>query len=474
MNESPVQDEAPAAVPRRSRLRWILLGIVLVVAAIVGVFAYVIHEQDRELREAIAEADRLDPGWRFEDLQAARENVPDAENGAVFVLAARGKIPARWLAPPAGELTLDMRLAAGPPPQRPNEADLKELREELAKAEIRQATEIARQLADRRRGRYTVAWKSDGIGTMVPHIGDVREVVRLLVLDARWRALNGDVEGALLSCRAALNASRSIGDEPITLSQLTRAGCASQMVRALEHVLAQGEAPATALEQLQRCVAEEAEEPLELTAARSDRVVFYQFFEVVRTGRFDRASYGLAPSKFGARGDDLMDRGKARAGEAAYLRYYNQVVEALKLPTEAQQEALGNVREPDVPLPKLLEALSRGTGEKGWGWIAKRFHLATAELRCATAALAAERYRLATGHWPNSLDVLVPKYLSAVPVDPFDGQPLRLKHLPEGLVVYSIGPDKRDDGDPIDRDAPGAQVRIARFQLWNVDLRGKK
>jgi hypothetical protein len=474
MNESPVQDEAPVAVPRRSRLRWILLGVVVVIAAIVGVCAYVIHEQDRELREAIAEADRLDPGWRFENLQGGRSQVPDTENGALLVLAAARNIPPRWLAPPAGEMTLEMRLAAAPPSQRPIEADLKELREELAKAEIRQATEIARQLTDRRRGRYTVAWKSDGIGTLVPHVGDVREVVRLLVLNARWRALNGDLAGAVLSCWAALNASRSIGDEPITLSQLTRAGCASQTVRALEHVLAQGEASANALEQLQQSLAEEAEEPLELTAARSDRVIFYQFFEVVRTGRFDRASYGLAPSKFGARGDDLMDRGKARAGEAAYLRYYNQVVEALKLPTEAQQEALGNIREPDVPLPKLLEALSRGTGEKGWGWIAKRFHLATAQLRCATAALAAERYRLATGHWPKGLDSLVPKYLPAVPLDPFDGQPLRLKQLPEGLVVYSIGPDKRGDGDSIDRDAPGAQGRIARFQLWNVEFRGKK
>ena len=55
MNESTVQDEAPAAVPRRSRLRWIVLAIVVVIAALVGVIAYVIHEQDRELREAIEE-----------------------------------------------------------------------------------------------------------------------------------------------------------------------------------------------------------------------------------------------------------------------------------------------------------------------------------------------------------------------------------------------------------------------------------
>ncbi len=468
MSESTVQDEAPAAVPRRSRLRWIVLGVALIIAAIVGVCAYVIHEQDRELREAIAEADHLDPGWRFEDLQAARESVPDAENGALLVLAARGKMPARWLASPAGVLTLDMRLARVPSLHRADESDLKELKEELGKVEIVQATEIARQLADRPRGRYTVAWKSDGIGTLVPHVGEVREVVRLLVLDAHWRALNGHLDGALLSCRAALNASRSIGDEPLTISQLTRGGCASQTVHALEQVLAQGEASAKALEKLQQSLAEEAEEPLELIAARSDRVIFYQFFEVVRAGRFDRASYGLKNSVLGGTGDNLLDRGKARACEAAYLRYYNQVVEAVKLPTEAQKAALDNVREPDLPLPKLLEALSRGTGEKGWGWIARRFHLATAELRCATAALAAERYRLANGDWPKDLDALVPKYLPAVPVDPFDGQPLRFNHVPEGFTIFSVGSDETVHRTP---SPPGP---AAAFSLWRVDLRGKK
>jgi hypothetical protein len=472
MNESTVQDEAPAAVPRRSRLRWIVLGVVFVIAAIVGVIAYVIHEQNRELREALAEADHLDPGWRFEDLEAARAQLPDAENGALLLLAARGKMPARWLAPPPGQQTLDMRLVATP--KRPNEADLKELREELAKAEIKQATEIARQLADRPRGRYTVAWKSDGIGTLVPHIGELREVVRLLVLDARWRALNGDLEGAVQSCRAALNAARSVGDEPMTISQLSRTNCSNQTVHALEFALAQGEVPAAALEAFQQSLAAEAEEPLELIAARSDRVAFYQFFEVVRTGRFDRASYGLAPSRLGGRGDDLMDRGKARAGEAAYLRYYNQVVEVVKLPTEAQNEALTDLHEPDVPLPRLLEALSRGTGEKGWAWIAKRFHLATAELRCATAALAAERYRLANRHWPNNLDALVPEYLAAVPVDPYDGQPLRLRRLPEGLIVYSLGPDRTDDGGTVDCEHPLASGTDVGFRLWNVELRGKK
>ncbi len=35
-----------------------------------------------------------------------------------------------------------------------------------------------------------------------------------------------------------------------------------------------------------------------------------------------------------------------------------------------------------------------------------------------------ERYRLATGDFPETLDQLVPDYLEELPPDPFDGEPL--------------------------------------------------
>jgi hypothetical protein len=70
------------------------------------------------------------------------------------------------------------------------------------------------------------------------------------------------------------------------------------------------------------------------------------------------------------------------------------------------------------------------------------------QLRAVQAALAVERYRLGTGSTlPDSLGQLVPKYLAAVPDDPYDGKPLRYKNLsPKGYVAYSIGRNRVDDG----------------------------
>ena len=64
----------------------------------------------------------------------------------------------------------------------------------------------------------------------------------------------------------------------------------------------------------------------------------------------------------------------------------------------------------------------------------------------ADAAIAIERYRRKHGKLPEKLDELVPEFLPQVPVDPFDGQPLRYLIDEEGCRIYSIGEDDTDDG----------------------------
>lgn len=69
-----------------------------------------------------------------------------------------------------------------------------------------------------------------------------------------------------------------------------------------------------------------------------------------------------------------------------------------------------------------------------------------AELRTTRTALVIERYRLAHGDEPpDDLESLVGEFLDTLPEDPFDGRPLRYRRLARGYVVYSIGPDVRDD-----------------------------
>ena len=54
-----------------------------------------------------------------------------------------------------------------------------------------------------------------------------------------------------------------------------------------------------------------------------------------------------------------------------------------------------------------------------------------------------------------------------MPLDPFDGESLRLKRLPAGPVIYSVGPDRTDNGGAIDRRADAPAGTDAGFRLWN-------
>jgi hypothetical protein len=95
-----------------------------------------------------------------------------------------------------------------------------------------------------------------------------------------------------------------------------------------------------------------------------------------------------------------------------------------------------------------------------------------AMLRGAIVALAAERFRQKNGQWPASPDELVQAgLLKAVPTDPYDGKPIRLARTADGLIVYSIGPDKVDNGGLRDRQNPVKAGTDLGFQLWDVKAR---
>ena len=78
-------------------------------------------------------------------------------------------------------------------------------------------------------------------------------------------------------------------------------------------------------------------------------------------------------------------------------------------------------------------------------------------LRSAAIGCAIERFRAAhQDRLPNSLADLVPTYLAGLPLDPYDGRPLRFRPLNPGYVVYGIGPDGEDNqGDSVRKQGAG-------------------
>src|SRR5207253_3147047 len=123
--------------------------------------------------------------------------------------------------------------------------------------------------------------------------------------------------------------------------------------------------------------------------------------EATRAGKLNTAALGMRISFLGATADNLIGRVAARASHAAYLRYLTEVVEIAKLPPEQQHARFRQLQKPNIALPKPLGVMF---GDFTGPAMAATFHAGLGRLRCAIAALAAERYRLEQRRWPETLE----------------------------------------------------------------------
>ncbi|MBP86222.1 MAG: hypothetical protein CMJ64_05830 [Planctomycetaceae bacterium] len=231
-----------------------------------------------------------------------------------------------------------------------------------------------------------------------------------------------------------LIAPRALNKEPIFVSQLVQNAMNSIALSTLEKMLNSFEFSDEDLQQLQQTVRQTDLQTGFRDAMLGERVTGMQ---VIRNpGQLGSE----VPVRLPNTNEDL----------AFYLKYMGKW-------TAASRE----------PFPKALdrvELISQEFEEElaGSGFARVRYQLtalllpamdsifeATARGVAATQAtetfIAVERFRKQQGRFPDSLDALVPEFLSEVPMDPFDGKPLRYVITDDAALIYSIGRNRIDD-----------------------------
>jgi hypothetical protein len=82
-----------------------------------------------------------------------------------------------------------------------------------------------------------------------------------------------------------------------------------------------------------------------------------------------------------------------------------------------------------------------------FGAAVRKYANAQESVDLARVAIALERYHLAHGAYPESLDALAPQFLGKLPHDIINGQPLHYRRTSDGqFVLYSVGWNETDDG----------------------------
>jgi hypothetical protein len=468
------------AVPARRKRRWIrwrlLVGFIAVTIAVpVLWWAIASWRHAAQIAAAIAETDRLDPRWRLAEVLADRPPLADEVNGSLQVARAMKALDAPATRVP--QFPYDAARAASPNVTLSSE-DLEGLRDALnVQAE---ALAEARKLRTLPNGRPTTRYAPGFITTRVTPIQNAREICTLLHFDVFVRAGEGDCDGALQSAHTMLHCARSLGDEVLLLAFQVRLSCINLTIDAVERVLAQGEVDTAALVELQAAFAEELAFPSLVHSLRGERGGIDEAIQLLDNGTLNPGMGGVLTGRPRPTGPGrwLQDRlpTRTQVDRPAFLRRMNELVEFARLPVERQAAKIDRVMEELEEAPEASLKLDRSLRVAIPANL--RLH---ANLRCVIAALAAERYRHQHGVWPKSLDALVEEgLLSSVPLDPYDGQPMRTKQTDGNLVIYSIGRDRTDNSGTIQR---YLERLLARFEppegtdlgvrLWDVSKRAK-
>jgi hypothetical protein len=316
---------------------------------------------------------------------------------------------------------------------------------------------------------------SEGYLTLLPHLSVMKGEAQLFRLEAVVATERGEVDKAITALTNGARTGQLLAEEPFLISQLVRLADLTIALVGTEHLLSRRELTAAQLGRLEVMFTEMSAADGLGRAYLGERASGLSVFDLsgrslAQLAASDGTGEGIVNNAGERAGKGLMSvLGLAGADKRLMMETFDEALrdaerdtpEAVARREKLFDEAAAKARgfPPKIFTGLLLPAMSK---------VGNRFASYEARRRAGVAALAVERYRIAhQGALPDKLDTLVPRQLAEVPVDPYDGQPLRFRRLGKGYVVYSVGSDL-EDNDGLER-TPGAVGKSKYDETFTVE-----
>jgi hypothetical protein len=318
------------------------------------------------------------------------------------------------------------------------------------------AVDLIRRAADRDTCRFQRDWTRPSFEILLPELQSLRNAARLLLLEARREAADGNAEDALRDAARIQRIGRHAASEPILISNLVGIAINTMALETLAQVL-----PTLRKSDLATLDAPEIRDLVTTPPAMASH--FY-----------GEEAFGL--SVFA----DLADNRRS-VTMLSYLLGNSQpepfllrilpaslLYRVFFLPADLagyrwimeQYQSTASRSEPYPDLTKRIDAIEKEIRNGSPGIMSSQFLPAlgaifrqqtrsVANHRVAAALVAATKLRLETNAVPETFDELAAQLVPPASRDPFTAdQPLVLKRNDNALLVYSVGPDGEDDGGP--------------------------
>jgi hypothetical protein len=305
--------------------------------------------------------------------------------------------------------------------------------------------------------RFNRNWSQPSLNVFLPNLKGARAAAEILQLNARNELANGDADLALSDIDAMFRLAGHIGKEPTIVALLVANGIDHLGYATLQNIL-----PALSSSSLlSRLV---LPSPADIRQRSHRALCGEECFVTVMFSKFEEGLPGKAQFSESKSDGEIRQVQNLPAPITSLIRlfFFSRGIDEYHELMEGYRSAADK---PYFQARNELDQLAQRTiAVRHGGLILSLFvsplsHMVVqlaesqADSDCARAAVAATRYRLDHGTLPSQLADLVPAYLESVPLDPFDGKPLRLVVRNKQWTVYSIGSDLHDDGGiPLDLD----------------------
>lgn len=304
----------------------------------------------------------------------------------------------------------------------------------------------------------------NAIGILFPHVGQLRQLTRLLRADSYAAMREGDAARFEANLSAILSLSHQIRKPDALITNLVAVAIANIPGELLRESLVVR--PDLLKDSQLRDLAHRFAalgSASDFVSFRGERVFFDDFLQRSYTddgngnGRFtpEGARYAVAIGQPGHGVPPLYAISSIVIADRKELHtLYHATLD------RAQAELEIPPWQVDRSVPRAesqLDSLSSGTlNELRYEAISlllpalgKSYQVATngvMERDATLTAIAIELYRRRSGELPPNLEALVPSLLPSLPLDNADGQPLRYRKQQGGYMLYSLGSDKLDAG----------------------------
>jgi hypothetical protein len=336
--------------------------------------------------------------------------------------------------------------------------------------ELRQASELPAL-------RFPLEYdKEDPTQILLPHLAIMKSSVQMLRLRTIAELQNGQSKLALADMKLSLRLTEAIRTEPFLISHLVRIAMLQLMLQPVYEGLAEHRW---------------SEEQLVTLDAELVKLDFLADYKLSLRGEFTHHDVAIEywhrhPEQLVYSGDN--DNGHVMPFPSRIvwqlipdgwfyqnrLRCARMVVEFYIPLADVNRETFSPAlaRRGDAVLSAETRAFSPfNVVERmllpSLGNAAKKFAYAQSSVDLARTAMALERYRLAHGEFPESLDALAPQFIATLPHDLINGQPLHYRRTDDGkFLLYSVGWDEKDDGGKIFLTKSGSIDREKGDWVW--------